>query len=256
MNLAVLVVDTNYITISPSSIEAFKTATLLKTLNVNALIMGEVGVGKKSLARYILPDAPILNASNFDELLTTLRSVHEIIITDLENSPNIKKILDIISSKSIRVIATAKSSYNYETVDYTFSIKFDIPSLSQRLEDVEQLIQKFANEASLLFSTNENFCMKSFKPDLSQNSNSLRRQVMINYLLQDINDIELMSIMQNYLSNKLGSNNDYKNFLHLYEVPLIKAGLEKFKSQLQLSDKLGLNRNTLRKKIVDNKEYL
>ena len=79
---------------------------------------------------------------------------------------------------------------------------------------------------------------------------------MINYLLQDINDIELMSIMQNYLSNKLGSNNDYKNFLHLYEVPLIKAGLEKFKSQLQLSDKLGLNRNTLRKKIVDNKEYL
>jgi len=249
-------VDTNYITISPSSIEAFKTATLLKTLNVNSLIMGEVGVGKKSLAKYILPDAPILNASDFDELLTTLPSVHEIIITDLENSPNIKKILDIISSKSIRVIATAKNSYNYEVVDYAFSIKFDIPPLSQRLEDVEQLIQKFANEASLLFSTNENFCMKSFKPDLSKNSNSLRRQVMINYLLQDINDMELMNIMQNYLSNKLGSNNDYKNFLHLYEVPLIKAGLEKFKSQLQLSDKLGLNRNTLRKKIVDNNEYL
>ena len=101
MNLAVLVVDTNYITISPSSIEAFKTATLLKTLNVNALIMGEVGVGKKSLARYILPDAPILNASNFDELLTTLRSVHEIIITDLENSPNIKKILDMVTNGTI-----------------------------------------------------------------------------------------------------------------------------------------------------------
>lgn len=79
---------------------------------------------------------------------------------------------------------------------------------------------------------------------------------MINYLLQDINDLELMDIMQNYLSSKLGSNNDYKNFLHLYEVPLIKAGLQKYKSQLQLSDKLGLNRNTLRKKITDNKHYL
>ncbi|MCF6339650.1 MAG: Fis family transcriptional regulator [Sulfurimonas sp.] len=248
--------DTNYITISPSSIEAFKTATFLKTLNVNALIMGEIGVGKKSLAKYILPDAPVLNAANFDELLTTLLSAHEIIIIGLENSPNIKKILDIISSKNIRVIATAKSSYNYEIVDSIFSIKFDIPPLSHRPEDVEQLIQKFANEASSLFSTNEIFCTKSFKPDLSQNSNSLRRQIMINYLLQDINDIELMSIIQNYLSDKLGSKNDYKKFLHLYEVPLIKAGLEKFKSQLQLSDKLGLNRNTLRKKIVDNKEYL
>jgi len=36
-------------------------------------------------------------------------------------------------------------------------------------------------------------------------------------------------------------------FLHLYEVPIIKAGLQRFKSQLQLSEKLGLNRNTLRK---------
>jgi len=54
----------------------------------------------------------------------------------------------------------------------------------------------------------------------------------------------------------LGSNNDYKNFLHLYEVPIIKAGILRFKSQLQLSDKLGLNRNTLRKKIADNEKYL
>lgn len=256
MSLVVRVVDTSYITLSPSSAEALKTATLLKTLSVNSLITGEEGVGKKNLAKYILPDAPILSASNFEELLTTLQSAQEIIITDLENSPNIKKILDIVNLKNIRVIATAKSSYYNETVDSTFSIKFDIPPLSQRLEDVKPLVQKFTKEASLLFSTNEEFSMKNFKPDLSKNSNSLRRQVMISYLLQDIHEIELMNIMQNYLSQKLGSNNDYKDFLHLYEVPLIKAGLDKFKSQLQLSDKLGLNRNTLRKKIADHKKYL
>ncbi|MCK4974048.1 MAG: Fis family transcriptional regulator [Sulfurimonas sp.] len=254
--IVVVVVDTSYITASASSAEAFKTATLLKTLSVNSLITGETGVGKKSLARYILPDAPMLDASNYDELLTTLESVNSIIITNLENSPNIKKVLDIITLKNIRVIATAKSSYYNEVVDSLFSIKFDIPPLSQRLEDIEQLVQKFIKEASLLFSTNEEFNMKNFKPDLSQNSNSLRRQVMISYLLQDIKDSELMDIMQNYLIDKLGSNSDYKNFLHLYEVPLIKAGLQRFKSQLQLSDKLGLNRNTLRKKIADNKQYL
>ena len=79
---------------------------------------------------------------------------------------------------------------------------------------------------------------------------------MITYLLQDIKDTELMDIIENYLSDKLGSNSDYRNFLYLYETPLIKVGLKKFKSQLQLADKLGLNRNTLRKKIADNKQYL
>ena len=79
---------------------------------------------------------------------------------------------------------------------------------------------------------------------------------MIHCLLSDIQDFELMHIIENYLATKLGSNSDYKNFLYLYEVPLIKSGLSKFKSQLQLADKLGLNRNTLRKKIADNKKYL
>ena len=248
--------DASYITASPSSAQAFKTATLLKTLNVNSLITGEIGVGKKSLAKYILPDAAIIDASDFNELLTALKSSSEIIITNLENLPNVKRAFEIIKSKNIRVIATAKSFYNNEHIDDFFSVKFDIPPLDKRPEDIDQLIQKFTNEASLLFCTNEEFDMKNFVPDLSMNSNSLRRQVMINYLLQDIKDTELMDIVQNYLNDKLGSNNDYKNFLHLYEVPLIKAGLNRFKSQLQLSDKLGLNRNTLRKKIAENEEYL
>ena len=65
-----------------------------------------------------------------------------------------------------------------------------------------------------------------------------------------------MEIIYNYLVDRLGSQSDYKNFLHLYEAPLIKAGFDKFKSQLQLSDRLGLNRNTLRKKIAENDKYL
>jgi DNA-binding NtrC family response regulator len=251
-----LVVDASYITASASSAQAFKTATLLKTLSVNSLITGESGVGKKTLARYILPDAPILEASNYNELLIALNSVKEIIITNLENSPNINKILEILDSQNIKVVATAKNLYHNENVDKYFSVKFNIPSLSERPEDVDILVKTFIKEAALLFYAKDEFKIKNFKPDLSQNSHSLRRQVMISYLLQDINENELMTIIQNYLTDKLGSNNDYKNFLHLYEVPIIKAGLQRFKSQLQLSEKLGLNRNTLRKKIAENQKYL
>ena len=71
------VVVTNFIAVSNASKEAFKTATLLKTLNVNSLITGEVGVGKKSLAQYILPNAAVIDASNFDELLIALESSNQ-----------------------------------------------------------------------------------------------------------------------------------------------------------------------------------
>jgi DNA-binding NtrC family response regulator len=254
--VAVAVVATSFITASDASKEAFKTATLLKTLSVNALITGEVGVAKKSLASYILPNAPVLDASKFEELLVLLESTLQIIITNLEKSPNIKRTFDLIKEKKIRVIATATDSFYHKDIDDFFSIKFRVPPLKDRLEDVALLVEQFKSEAFLLFGDDKKINIEKFIPNLSQNASSLRRQVMINYLLQDIKDNELMDIIQNYVSSKLGTNSDYKNLLYLYEVPLIKAGLIKFKSQLKLSDKLGLNRNTLRKKIADNQQYL
>lgn len=257
VQMAALVVDaTNFVTACDSSTQAFKTATLLKTLSVNALILGEIGVGKKSLAQYILPDAPIIEASEYNEILTALESVNEIIILNLENSPNIKKMISVINSNSVRIIATAKNSFVSEYIDEIFSVKFDIPPLRQRSEDVNELVKKFVEEASTLFSSSTKFNNENFIPDLSQNSVSLKRQVMIHSLLGDIKDKELMQIIESFLVDKLGSQSDYRNFLYIYEAPLIKAGLTRFKSQLQLSDRLGLNRNTLRKKIADNKDYL
>lgn len=257
VQVAAAAVDvTSFITASDASYQAKKTATLLKTLTVNALIMGEMGVGKRSLASFILPDASIIDASHFEELLTALENVNEIIITNIDNSPNIVRLLEALESSSVRVVATSRHSYSNKHIDDFFSVKFDIPPLKERSKDIEILIKKFAKEASRLFGGEEEFHVKNFTPDLSQNSYSLRRQVMVSYLLQEINDKELMGIIENYLYEKLGSNSDYRKFLYLYEVPLIRAGLDRFKSQLQLSDKLGLNRNTLRKKISENKDYL
>ncbi len=256
LKVALVVDATNFVTACASSAQAYKTATLLKTLNVNAIIGGEIGVGKKTLAKYILNDAPLIDGSNYDEILTTLRKSKEIIIVNFENIPNIKKVLDLVKENSVRLIATAKSSFYNEYIDDIFSVKFDIPPLSQRPEDVEELKKIYMDEASKLFNTSASLGIKNFKPDLSQNSNSLKRQIMISSLLQDINDVELIDILENYIVDKLGSNSDYRNLLYLYEVPLIRAGLSRYKSQLQLADKLGLNRNTLRKKIADNDRYL
>ncbi len=246
---------TNYITASHASSEAFKTASLLKTLTVNALILGESGTGRKTLACYILPDAPVLDASLFDELLTALQSNREIIITHLENSPNIKTLFEQIIQNNVRVIATCSEQYTHEILEELFSVRLYLPPLSERPEDVEALIEHFTLETERTFGHAERFDMKAIKADLSKNATTLRQQVFLVNLLDNINENELMMIMERFLMDKLGSNNDYRTFLHLYEVPLIRAGLKQFKSQLQLADRLGLNRNTLRKKISENRSF-
>ena len=156
----------------------------------------------------------------------------------------------------MRIIALAKSVFNSDIIDQFFGIKVSLPPLSERLEDVKVLAEIFFNEAKKLLGVDTNIKINTSKIDLSQNAHSIRRYVYMQVQLQDINESELMSIMETFLLKHLGGNSDYRNFLYLYEVPLINAGLEKFKTQLQLSDKLGLNRNTLRKKIAENKEYL
>ncbi len=257
MRAAVQAVDvTKFITASDTSAKAFETATLLKTLSINALIVGAVGVGKKSLARFILPDASLIDASQHQEALGLLDTQNEIILTRIDHSPNIVVLLEKILASKSRVIATATQMVHHELIHEAFSVQFDIPDLEKRKEDIPFLIARFSQEASHLFGGEGDVDVEGITPDLSRNASSLRRQVMIHYLLKNIQDRELMDIIQNYITPRLGSHNDYKEFLYLYEVPLIEAGLKKFKSQLQLAERLGLNRNTLRKKIADNKKYL
>lgn len=246
---------TNFLTASSASIEAFKTANLLKGLGVNAVIFGEKGTGKLTLARYILPHAPVIDASRFDELLDAIESHSEVIIHRLDNVANLKRLIEMLQKTRTRVVATAGFRYSQDQLDEIFTIRLALPPLSERSEDVKILIDAFVKEARQSLGKTEPFRMEEFVPDLSENAISLRRQVYLHYLFDSIGENDLMGIMEHYLINRLGGNNDYRQFLHLYEVPLIRAGLKRFKSQLQLSEKLGLNRNTLRKKIADHSEY-
>lgn len=257
MITAVVDVDvTSFIAVCEASKEALKTATLLRSLKLNALIQGEKGVGKKTLCSYILPNASQISAKNHEELLSLLHSEEELIVTDFENVANIKVIIDTATKNGVRLIATASVNYTHELLEEFFTIRFTIPPLSQRKEDVFPLVDKFLTEFETLIGHKASFELKDFEPDLSENAYSLKKQILIASIFDEIEEKEIMQLMYDFLYAKLGTNNDYKNFLHLYEAPLIKAGLKRFKSQLQLADKLGLNRNTLRKKISENKEYL
>ncbi|MDQ7085276.1 MAG: helix-turn-helix domain-containing protein [Sulfurovum sp.] len=84
---------------------------------------------------------------------------------------------------------------------------------------------------------------------MSKNSKSLKKSIF-SYLSRASMDAEdIQEVLRGYFLRHLEGKDEYKAYLGLYEKPLIEAGLEKFGSQLQLSQVLGINRNTLRKKI-------
>ncbi len=249
---------TNFIAKSDASLEALKTANLLKGLPVNAFIFGQSGTGKKSLAKYILPNAPIVDARRYNELEDTLSSNKTIIISNFDKIPNFDNFKVLVDKYEVRIIALASGLFNTEIIDRFFGIKVYLPPLSERKKDIKALTQHFLDEARQVFDIDENveIDIDISRVNLEQNAHSVRRYVYMKTQFQSINELELMELMESFLKEKMGGNSDYRNFLYLYEAPLINAGLEKFKTQLQLSDKLGLNRNTLRKKIAENKEYL
>lgn len=253
---AVAVDHTSFIAKSRASLEALKSANLLKSLNLNALIVGEDGTGKITLAKYILPKAEIVDGSSLREILSLLTTSKAIIIRNFDKISACQRFNMAMKDSSARVIATSKNEFLDELGGECFSLKITILPLSERLEDVELLVNKFLKEASDIFGDNirrDDF-FKNLNVDLSNNCHSLKKSVYAHYFTSSLDEKGLMQIMEEYLSKQIGGKNDYRDQLYLFDVPMIRCGFKKFNSQLQISEKFGLNRNTLRKKINDYKD--
>ena len=250
------VVDhTNYIAKSRASIEALKSANLLKSVSINALILGEHGVGKQTLAQHIIPTA-VVDATFFNELLALLETNSSLIVKNFHKITNYKKLKIALDMHKTRIIATSSLPLSDALVDEFFSLKITLPPLRERIEDVLPLMEKFSTEAQVMFGDEfeKTLSLQNIIPDLSENCYSLRRSVYNAYLMNSFGEEEILSMLEKFLFNKIGGTNDYRDLLYLFDVPLIKSGYAKFGSQLTMSEKFGLNRNTLRKKINDYKD--
>ncbi|WP_245600553.1 sigma 54-interacting transcriptional regulator [Sulfurospirillum arcachonense] len=256
--MVVDVVDhTSYIAKSRASLEALKSANLLKSLNLSALILGESGTGKQTLAKFILPEANIVDADgDIQELLAFIDISDTLIIKNFDKINNYPKVKSAIELNNTRVIATSKVELSEKVSDDFFSLKITLSPLSQREEDILPLAQKFFEEVSGFFG-NENsndISLKDLNFDLSNNCYSLRKSVYLKYLVNSLSEEGVMDVMEEFLLKKLGGRNDYREQLYLFDVPMLRSGFKKFHSQLNMSEKFGLNRNTLRKKINDYKD--
>ena len=226
-----------------------KSFTLTKTLFVSSIIIGEAHTGKKSLARYLFPDTPVVSGSNQKEVENALEHNDELIITNFEKLSN-QNSLDFTNK---RIIATADYMGNPELIDDLFAFIYAMPSLQERPEDITYLKDLFIKEACSTLMIEENTFESEHIPlNLTKNTKSLKRSVYIHLMKQSMDTQDIEEILYHYLLKHLDGNDAYREHLSLYERPLIEAGLHKFGSQLQLSQVLGINRNTLRKKIHEH----
>ena len=226
-----------------------KSFNLTKTLFVSSIIIGEANTGKKTLARYLFPDAIFVSGENQEEVALALESYDELIISNFEKLSNQSQ-LDF-SNK--RIIATADYMGNPHTVDELFAFIYTMPPLQERPDDVKFLHRLFVKEAeSTLMLSKNNTLIDTIPLDLTANTKSLKKSIYYHLIKQTMHIGDIKEMLHDYLFTHLEGNNNYRTHLGLYEIPLIQAGLKKYGSQLQLSQALGINRNTLRKKIHEH----
>jgi len=226
-----------------------KSFNLTKTLFVSSIIIGESHTGKKSLARYLFPNATLVSGSDQKEVEEALEISDELIITNFEKLSN-QNTLDFTNK---RIIATADYLGNPELIDDLFAFIYTMPSLQERPEDISYLIDLFIKEASSTLMVDDlNIDPDDIPLNFTKNSKSLKKSVYMYIMRQSMNAQDIESVLYSYLLKHLDGNDSYREHLGLYEKPLIEAGLKKFGSQLQLSQVLGINRNTLRKKIHEH----
>lgn len=248
----------NYIAISKNSKEILNSAHLLQSVEVNALISGESGVGKKSLAKYILAKAPLFKAKNLQQdIADNIINLQNcsIIIDKIENITNVDLLINWINDNQIRLIATTMKDELNAKLAELFSITIELPPLKDREEDVSALTSKFSKEASTTLDL-DLIAPSRLMINISNNAHSLRKSIYFSYLFETIGEDEILMFMENYMFTNMHGEDSYKDFLYLLEVPMLKAASTKYKSQVQMAKHLGLNRITLRKKLDTHKEYL
>lgn len=223
---------------------------LTKTLFVSSIIIGEENIGKKLLATYLFPDAHVVSGKDQEAVEHALKEYNELIITDFEKLSN----QESLNLDNKRIIATANYMGNKQTIDKLFAFIYTLPPLKDRPEDAAYIRDLYITEAcSDLMLDDSEISIDEIPINLTQNSKSLKSTIYKHLLTHSMAKKDIQKAVHSYILKNLNGNNGYKEYLELYEKPLIEAGLQKFGSQLQLSQVLGINRNTLRKKIHEHR---
>ncbi|MBD3831139.1 MAG: Fis family transcriptional regulator [Arcobacter sp.] len=221
---------------------------LTRNMQISTLLYGEANIGKKTLVKSIYNNAIWVDGNDFLKVKNAFLENSEVVIYNFDIHKNYDA--DDFNSKKIVAIANETTVPGY--IDSLFGFIYKMPSLKERPEDLKFFVDKYTKEANENLAKEDNISFNIGAVDISDNIRSLKIDIYKKIAFNNLEKNEIQDILYNYFKKNLHGNNDYVKFLNIFEYPLIKAGLDKFGSQLKLSQILGINRNTLRKKVNEN----
>lgn len=223
--------------------------SMTSSLFVSSIIVGQAHTGKRNLIKQLFPDITTLEGTQIRDIKEVEERLHEfdeLIIFDFHKLPR----RDKLDFGNKRIIATAESISKINSIDEQFAFIYHMPPLSQRLEDVKLYCDIFMQEAKEKINCKDCDIDISYEDvDISDNIKSLRADIYKRVFSNSLSEDDIMNILRRYFEDENIIERGYKDNLSILEIPLLKAGMKIFNSQLQLSKALGINRNTLRKKI-------
>jgi DNA-binding protein Fis len=222
-----------------------KSLNLTRPLYVSSILIGEPYTGKRTLIKDLFPDLPLADGRDQEAVESLLLEADALIIEHYESIPN----TDRLDFDQKHVIAIADYVGNSRALDETFAFIYTLPPLRERPEDIELYTELYTREAQDIFMVEDAVTIDKSRLDISQNLRSLRSSIYREMLLQHTQKSDLERALYHYFVRSLPQEADYHQNLALFEKPLMEAGLHLYGSQLRLAEALGINRNTLRKKI-------
>jgi len=207
-----------------------KLALMLRDMDINVYIYGDIGVGKSHLAKFISPNAKLYN----DKLSDTDT---EVIVENIKNDFNFK---------FKRIIATGYSPL-YGDLKDKFTMEIELKPLNKRKEDIDDFIQLFIKQAKEELKIDKK--IDNIEIDLSQNLHSLKRTIYKKFLCEEYTKSDIINILKEFFDKNYTENDSYNSMLKIFDKALIDVLLKKYKSKLQVAKHLKINRHTLTKKV-------
>jgi two-component system nitrogen regulation response regulator GlnG len=212
-----------------------------------------------------------------DAQIRLLRVLQENEVSPIGSSKVYKCNVRIISATHKNLEKMIENGEFRQDLYYRLNVmKIDLPPLRERLDDINDLVEHFLTKINTnkVFDDTAYEQLKKYKwnGNLRELENLVRRiclissasiiddNEIINYLSKDdkatsnnnFNNIDdlLKYYINVYFSGEMPDNNVYNTFLRKLEAPLIQESLKYCNgNQIKTAEMLGINRNTLRKKI-------
>jgi DNA-binding NtrC family response regulator len=238
-----------FVTKSKITKNIIKTVKSMEGLNISVLIWGSRGVGKKVLATNILPNAKIIDGKLENDFSSLLASEAKLIICNFEYLSE----LQISKLRDTQIVAITENMDSLKDSKNEFGFIFHIPELSQREEDAQELSKIYLKRAKKELGVKNSVKLDDIEIDTKNNAHSIKNSIYKAILQDSLDKQSIMDILEKYFDETLFGDDEYREHLPILEIPLIKSGLNKYKYKSKLARVLGINRNTLKKKMCEYK---